>query len=427
MYSLTNKNSLLLLLFELGFGIKFHIIGEISLSELFLLAYVPLFVLPKVNWKSAKELRLLTWAYLALFVFQVISEYMVGNVLSNALRGLAITVVSYLHFMFLAYLLVRQKSLILVLVLSQIMMKLIFGTDFEERSVEEIMEGEAAAYLKFYLAPLTILVFLFASIIFYRHRNFTLLFSVLGCLFILLGARSSGGMALAAGLITYILEHLAFIKSRKKLWLSFAIACALGYGFYVYYVNQVLSGVITSGNSRQLFLCENPYNPLELLVAGRSEMWVGWQAFMDKFWFGHGAWAHDTTGKYVQMMYAMHGDLRGTPPDLHTFIPSHSVLVGSGMMNGIFAFLAMAYIILFFVKRGVLSFMRCEKAYKLVLVYYVFDLLWRAFFSPQSHFRLSMPIAFAIIFVIHASISTGIKHKNTIQPPQPDDGRIVRR
>jgi len=422
---LFDSKTIILLLFELGFGIKFHLIGEISLSELFLLAYVPFFVLPKVNWKSANELRQLTWAYLVLFAFQVISEYMVGNILSSALKGLAITVVSYLHFMFLVYLLIKQKSLILVLLLSQIAMMLIFGTSFEERSMEDIMEGKAAVYLKFYVAPLTILVFLFASIIFYRYKNVSLLFALLGCLFILLGARSSGGMALAAGLITYMLEHRSFIKNRKKMWLSFAVACAVGYGFYVYYINQVLSGAITSGNSRQLFLCENPYNPLELLMAGRSEMWVGWQAFMDKFWFGHGAWAYDTTGKYVRMMYAMHGDLRGTPPDLHTFIPSHSVLVGSGMMNGIFSFLAMAYIILFFVKRGVLGFMRCEKAYKLVLVYYVFDLLWRAFFSPQSHFRLSMPIAFAIIFVIHASIRTGIKHKNTVQPSQPDDGRIV--
>lgn len=403
---LFDSKTIILLLFELGFGIKFHIIGEISLSELFLLAYVPLFVLPKVNWKSAKELRQLTWAYLALFVFQVISEYMVGNVLSNALRGLAITVVSYLHFMFLAYLLVRQKSLILMLVLSQIAMMLFFGTSFEEQSVEDILEGEAAVYLKFYLAPLTILVFLFASIIFYRHKNLTLLFSALGCLFILFGARNSGGMALAAGLITYMLEHRAFIRNRKRLWLSFAIACALGYGFYVYYVNQVLSGVITSGNSRQLFLCENPYNPLELLMAGRSEMWVGWQAFMDKFWFGHGAWPYDPSGKYQRMMYAMHDEMRKLPLDTNYLIPSHSVLVGCGMMNGIFAFLAMAYIVFFFLKRGVLSFVRCEKAYKLVLVYYVFNLLWTTLFSPQSHFRLLMPIAFAIIFVIHAYIRT---------------------
>lgn len=403
---------ILLLLFELGFGIKFHIVGEISLSELFLLAYVPFFVLPKVNWKSAKELRQLTWAYLALFVFQVISECLVGNILANALRGVAITVVSYLHFMFLSYLLIRQKSLIIVLIISQIAMMLLFGTSLEEQSMEEIMEGEAAVYLKFYLAPLIILVFLSASIIFYRYKNVALLFSLLGCLFILLGARSSGVMALMAGLIAYILEHRAFIKNRKKLWLSFVIVFALGYGFYVYYVNQVLSGTITSGNSRQLFICENPYNPLELLMAGRSEMWVGWQAFMDKFWFGHGAWPYDTTGKYQRMMYAMHDELRKMPLDLHYLIPSHSVLVGSGMMNGVFAFVSMAYILFFFVKRGVLSFLRCERKYKLVQVYYVIFLLWTACFSPQSHFRLSMPIAFAIIFVISVSARWNPHRKN---------------
>lgn len=398
-----NTYSLLLFIFELGFGVKFHIVGEISLSELFLLAYVPFFILSKVNWKSAKEFRCLAIAYLSLLGFQILSECVVGNVLSNVLKGLAITLVSYLHFMFLVYLLIRQKSLIFVLILSQIAMMLIFGTSFEEQSVEDIMEGEAAAYLKFYIAPLAILAFLAISII-YRYKNFAILFSLLGCLFILLGARSSGAMALLSGLVAYMLEHHSFINIKRKFWLSLTAACLIGYGFYVYYVNQVLSGEITSGNSRQLFLCENPYNPLELLIAGRSEVWVGWQAFMDKFWFGHGAWAYDSTGKYLRMMYAMHDNLKNIPVDLHYLIPSHSVLVGSGMMNGIFAFLLMAYIVFFFIKRGGLSFVGCERRYKLVLVYNVFNLLWTAFFSPQSHFRLTMPIAFAIIFVIYAEI-----------------------
>ena len=141
-------------------------------------------------------------------------------------------------------------------------------------------------------------------------------------------------------------------------------------------------------------------------MAGRSEMWVCSQAFMDKFWFWHGSRPYDPSGKYQRMMYAMHDEMRKLPLDTNYLIPSHSVLVGCGMMNGIFAFLAMAYIVFFFLKRGVLSFVRCEKAYKLVLVYYVFNLLWTTLFSPQSHFRLLMPIAFAIIFVIHAYIRT---------------------
>lgn len=59
---------IIILLFELGFGIKFNIIGQISISELFLFVYVP-FILSKVKWKKAVELRKITIAYVVLFFF----------------------------------------------------------------------------------------------------------------------------------------------------------------------------------------------------------------------------------------------------------------------------------------------------------------------------------------------------------------------
>lgn len=421
---LSYKYILILFLFELGFALKFNLIGVISISELFLLFYVPIVILPKVCWKRSKDLRSITVAYIVLLLFQMLSEYMVGNELTNSLKGIAITVVSYFHFIFLIYYLSKWKKLILVLLLSQIFMRLFSEVAVEEQTIEDVMHGEAAAYLKFYISPIVMLIFLCLSVML-TTKKFPLLFSFLGVILVVLGARSSGGMAFVAGLVTYMISHRLVVRNKKRFIISLVILCVIAYSCYVYYVNQVLSGAITSGNNRQLFLCENPYNPLELLMAGRSEMWVGWQAFMDKFWFGHGAWPYDSTGKYQRMMYAMHDNLRNMALDLHYMIPSHSVLVGSGMMNGICTFLAMGYILFFFVKRGVLSFIRCEKAYKLVLVYFVFNLLWTALFSPQSHFRLSMPIAFAIIFVIYASIRTKVKHKNTVHPSRPDGGCIV--
>lgn len=414
----------ILVLFELGFSLKFNLIGEISISELFLLFYVPTVILPKVCWKSSKDLRNITIAYIILLLFQILSEYMIGNELTNSLKGVAITVVSYFHFIFLIYYLSRWKKLILILLLSQIFMRLFSEVAVEEQTIEDVIHGEAAAYLKFYISPIVILIFLCLSVML-TTKKFPLLFSFLGVILVVLGARSSGGMAFVAGLVTYMISHRLVVRNKKRFIISLVILCVIAYSCYVYYVNQVLSGAITSGNNRQLFLCENPYNPLELLMAGRSEMWVGWQAFMDKFWFGHGAWPYDSTGKYQRMMYAMHDELSKFTLNTHYLIPSHSVLVGSGMMNGVFAFVTMAYILYFFIKRGVLSFIHCERKYKLVLVYYVFDLLWTAFFSPQSHFRLSMPIAFAIIFVIHASIRTNVEHKNTVQPAQADGGCSV--
>ena len=397
---------IIILLFELGFGIKLNLIGVISVSELFLLIFVPLFVLPKVKWNEAVGVKQVTMAYSALLGFQILSEFMVGNNLSSALKGIAITVVSYLHFMFLIYYLARLKLLILVLVVAQMARAVVFETDIEEQSIEDVMSGEGATYLKFYISPIVISFSLAMSMIF-KYKNFALLHSLLGIVLIVLGSRSSGGIALATGLVTYMFEHRVLTYNKKFIVMSLVLGCMIGYAFYVYYVNRVLSGEITSGNSRQVFLCSNPYNPLELLMAGRSEVWIGWQAFMDNFWFGHGAWAYDSTGRYQRMMIALHGELSTftrSQVSYHFLIPSHSVLIGSGMMNGVFAFLSMGVIVVYFLRKGVLSFIHCDDRYKLVLVNSVISLFWTALFSPQSHFRLTMPVAFAIIFVLSASV-----------------------
>lgn len=404
---------IIILLFELGFGIKLNLIGVISVSELFLLIFVPLFVLPKVKWNEAVGVKQVTMAYSALLGFQILSEFMVGNNLSSALKGIAITVVSYLHFMFLIYYLARLKLLILVLVVAQMARAVVFGTDIEEQSIEDVMSGEGATYLKFYISPIVISFSLAMSMIF-KYKNFALLHSLLGIVLIVLGSRSSGGIALATGLVTYMFEHRVLTYNKKFIVMSLVLGCMIGYAFYVYYVNRVLYGEITSGNSRQVFLCSNPYNPLELLMAGRSEVWIGWQAFMDNFWFGHGAWAYDSTGRYQRMMIALHGELSTftrSQVSYHFLIPSHSVLIGSGMMNGVFAFLSMGVIVVYFLRKGVLSFIHCDDRYKLVLVNSVISLFWTAMFSPQSHFRLTMPVAFAIIFVLSASV----ENKKTVE------------
>ena len=157
---------IIILLFELGFGIKLNLIGVISVSELFLLIFVPLFVLPKVKWNEAVGVKQVTMAYSALLGFQILSEFMVGNNLSSALKGIAITVVSYLHFMFLIYYLARLKLLILVLVVAQMARAVVFGTDIEEQSIEDVMSGEGATYLKFYISPIVISFSLAMSMIF---------------------------------------------------------------------------------------------------------------------------------------------------------------------------------------------------------------------------------------------------------------------
>lgn len=391
-----------LILFELGFGLKFNLVGSISISELFLMLYVPLSVLPKVRWREAAGLRHITVAYAVLLLAQAVSEAIVGNSVASSLKGMAVTVVSYLHFMFLVFFLSRRKALIIVLLLAQAARTALFSNIEEDMTMEDFVAGEGAVYLKFYGGTILAGTFLAVSIVL-RNKYFPLAFAAIGMALIALGARSGGATALLSGLVAYLFAHPAMTLSKKALAASGIAVCIVAYASYAYYVSQVLSGNITSGNSWQIFLCKNPYNPLELLLVGRSEAWVGWQAFTDKFWLGHGAWAYDTTGRYWRMMLTFHEEMQASVHRrLNTgfLVPSHSVLIGSGVANGVMAMAAMAAIVGYFLRKGAMGLKGCSPSFRLVLAYQLLDTLWTVMFSPLSHFRLTMPIAFAIIFVL---------------------------
>lgn len=398
------KEKILLFLFELGFYIKFNIVGEISISELYLIFTFP-FWIRKIKWGECKELKTITTMYVVLFLAQVVSEFFVGNGLSSSMKGIAITVVSYLHFMFLFRMLREKLSLLLSIVLSQIFAAVVFGTWVEDASSDEILAGEAATYLKFYIAPLVLNILTLISLL-YPRRVVSQLFVFVGLSIVVLGARSMGGIIAVCGIIAYLMERNFLVRNKSLLVASSVIVLVVGYFFYVTYVNKVLAGEITSGNSKQIFRCNNPYNPIELLMTGRAEVWVGWQAFMDKPLFGHGAWPLDETGKYTIMLCDIQNeDFKGFKPGVRYLIPGHSVLIAAGLCNGFLAFIMMFAICLFFFIRGVRTLPKCDRRYILYLSASVIQLFWVALFSPSSHFRLSMPLFFASIFAIYVTYS----------------------
>jgi O-antigen ligase len=161
------------------------------------------------------------------------------------------------------------------------------------------------------------------------------------------------------------------------------------------YSKELLAGHITSGNSVEITKLKNPYNPVSLLMMGRVEAFVGWQAFMDSFWVGHGAWTQDKTGKYILLMQKLN-DMRHFSDDER--IPSHSVVVTAGVQNGIFAFLFMCSILLFFINKGIKAISK-KNIYMVAGVYSIIDLMWNSLFSPPSYFRYMAPLWFAILLV----------------------------
>ena len=93
--------SLFFILFELGFQVKYNLIGEISASELFLL-FSSFYYLAKINPFKNPLLKKLTIVFVLLILVQIITEDIIDNSRNNALKGIFINIVAYLHICFLS-------------------------------------------------------------------------------------------------------------------------------------------------------------------------------------------------------------------------------------------------------------------------------------------------------------------------------------
>lgn len=220
------------------------------------------------------------------------------------------------------------------------------------------------------------------------------LFIIAGAYCIILGARSTGLMIFLTGAIGYFYQHRNKIK-RSILLKWGIVGCIIGYGLFVVYVNAVLSGEIISGNSSfQLQKARNPYNPLYVLLSGRTESPASLAAISDSPWIGWGAWAKDPGWQYHIIQAKFQGDSFNTEKgNLVDIIPAHSVLLQTGVNNGIFGLIVMGLILFFFIKQGCLSFDK-KNPFLFLSIYCVMQLIWNGLFSPLSHFRASFPIYF---------------------------------
>jgi hypothetical protein len=403
-----------LILFEVGFGVKFDIVGTISLSELFLIFSAPFFINKRIFLKYP-ELNKITLLYFCLFCVQIISEVIVGNSMDRASKGIALTVVSYVHFVFLFLFFCKNINYIGIILIGSLACQAIFPPQItqdivlDNKDISDILKGEARggalAFLKFHIVPMISTGLMIVSTRL-NEKKTSLLLLFTGGLSVVLGARSSGAIILLTGIISFFILSKKTYSFRKNVLITISVVgLIVGYGLYAIYVNKVLTGEIKSGNSWQLLQVDkigaNPYNPLALLIMGRTEVFAGLVAFSDKFWTGHGAWAADV--KYTELMYLLRDSDGHVIYERSTF-DAHSVLVGSAVQNGVFAFLCMLGIFCFFLKRGFKLFSR-KSPYSIIIIYFVFWALWVGLFSPISHFRITLPLAFAFLMVSYRIIN----------------------
>lgn len=402
------RDKLILIAFELCFGIKINLVGVISPSELFLLI-TSFYYIKKLRISHNKDLSLLTQLYIGLIIIQIITETIINNDLNNMAKGIAVNIISYLHFTFLLFYFRKDRKLIIHAAIGYILKIIIFGKSFEDTF--DIGDNAFIGFLKFSLVPILTYGFIVIACL-YKKINMSILMCIVGFILILLGARSGGGIFFISGIFNYIFTHKR--KLHLKNLKALSIICGiLLYGSYCGYVQAVKNGDIRSGNTEQLLKTNNPYNPINLLMMGRSEVFVGYVAFTDKPLTGWGAWAKDPHNKYHILKAKISNSIYNEANILSDEIPSHSVLIGSAMMNGIFAFILMCCIFAFTIKKAIFI-LKYEDPYITTVIILIIDFIWTMLFSPQSAFRYIVPIEIAFILCTYQNIKIKINEKHLL-------------
>lgn len=413
----------LILIFLLCIGNQIYVdlIGHLSVSDLFIIGFSIVYVLVNRGlgkFANDKEIRLVTKLFALLLLIQVVTEVIVGNAMMNAAKGLAVTGLTYMKFLFVLGFLYRSHHNLLIFLICTFISNILFfasndafGLGEMDVSMEEMAQGEgdAMAYFKFKICPLINSGLVILTLVL-RRGHFSIAFIVVGLLCVLLGARSGGMVMVGAGMLTLLLKvKLRFTKWRVLL--GVVLGVLLFNWAYRKYVDSVLEGDIASGNSKaQLQRMDDPYNPLGLLVFGRTETFVGGVAMVEKPWTGWGAWAEDPNWQYNFLTYYLQDSRITRYKLLKTKIPTHSVLIGYGVANGIFALLAVSAILFLFVRFSFLALLR-KNVYIYLLAFCLFSIIWSGLFSPMSTMRFQLAYYFAYIYYVYKKQSSASMRK----------------
>lgn len=374
-----------------------NMIGEISPTFLFIVLTFPF-------WYKYILLDKLIKQFSKLFCFIAIIQIcwipFAHTDIVTQIKGLSITISGLLFFLFYYFIFINKPYL-----LKWHLLGLFISSFFFINVLAEIAGGDFGMW-KFQIYPRIITLVILILVCFssrkkiYNLSPFILIF--VGGLGLATGARSSGLIPLLAGIILIFLQfkrNLSIMKMKNSFIIIFLV---MYFSYSVIYVPNVLNGNINSGNSDQLKQVENPYNPLNLLMMGRTDSVVPFIAFLDNPITGWGYLTPDPGLKYHILMSNLTDDVKSVSDKLlyrkDLPIPGHSVI---GYYSCSYGFIVLLILCIFIYKfTRIFFYSLIYKDNLLVFRVYIFiSIIWNLFFSPISHFK-TLPSNIAILIAL---------------------------
>lgn len=392
-------------------GVRIDLIGSISLTEIFVIFRIP-FLYNWMKYSRIPYLKLLCKLFGILILIQIFAEYMVGNTLVNAMKGVAVTIMALFLFLFFLEKMSRDFSLIKLVPLALLVNLVVWGDQFG------YADDNISTYFKFYIAPIITYVVCFISMLKYDlfRKNILFIFFIASIFIIIGGARSLGFSLLFATLLYYIYNHYQTLKLKVILPGLLIIIAVFQILYAFVYVPKVAAGEWGSAqNKEQLARIDNSKNILLMLFSARADFYVAYLAFMDKPLWGHGAWAEDKNFKYTKIQAKLFPkEYTKINKEVKHFVPAHSVVMAMGSRNGILAFLMFLGIFLFIYWVGIKALFP-GSLYNVYLIYMIVNSFQHLLFGPPAILKNNGSIAFAVIFVLYYMKEINRRKKYEIQ------------
>jgi hypothetical protein len=257
-----------------------------------------------------------------------------------------------------------------------------------------------------------------------RLTRFSPLALAIGAAFLLaVGARSNFGFAIAAAALCQV-----FVVLRRSPRLAasirpstFAVFLLLGLwasqGPVLIYSSLADNGAL-GAEAQAKYRNQEIRGSGNIILGGRTEIYVSLTAIKDSPILGHGSWAQDfyynrllrhrliEAGEKWQNLQAGLGDV----------IPAHSYLFGSWVDGGVAGGIFWIYVMIMAVVSIYHSLLLRDDV-RIVYAYMVFSLLWGVLFSPFGS-ALRFPVAFQVtmIFFIIGEAKRRRRHVRSGQP-----------
>lgn len=356
-------------IFPFIFGViatqKLHIFGEVYVGEILSLMYLAL-NFTKIQFSKAEK-TLFLFAFLWSFS-QVISDLVNYNNFNAFIKGasapilFAVTIMSLIsYFRFQTYsnlelLKARFFYFILGVELASLILEYFFPSEYSQINLWKWGLGPhilviIAAWTSFYVKNIKIMALL--AII--------LLFSAISFHF---GSRGLAGIPIFSVLVYLLITESKFklilekaSKAKRLLFFLFVIL-ALAISLNTVYSKIIKSDSYVNATSSDIVekFSTQDKGKYGGLIGARPEIFISYQAFLDKPLLGHGSWAIDTTGKYLREYYELSSDLGYADYDNDfdlgntEFIPTHSYMMQAFVWGGILAGLFWVYLLFFLTK-----------------------------------------------------------------------------